>query len=179
MNSSGNTTRSAPCAAAATRASLPFSLLPTISPTVELSCATAMASVSTGRALIGKLYRLDIPSGNGVLASLICTKKNERALGAFERPPKQLLRCCSQSGAPTAERHGAGWLEIVAIKLKCLQISLDHALDHHRLIVLAESCTLAPVTNFSLSNFCEIGSLDRVNLQQTVILEGRVIFRSV
>jgi hypothetical protein len=27
---------------------------------------------------MGKLYRLDVPSGNGVLASLICTKKRSK-----------------------------------------------------------------------------------------------------
>jgi hypothetical protein len=39
-----------------------------------------MASFSAGRTLIGKLYRLDVPSGNGVLASLICEiKRSKRA----------------------------------------------------------------------------------------------------
>jgi len=52
MNSSGKTTRSAPWAAAVWRARRTFSALPAMSPTVELSCATAIASLSAGRAFM-------------------------------------------------------------------------------------------------------------------------------
>jgi hypothetical protein len=43
-----------------------------MSPTVELSCATAIANFSAERALMGKLYRFGVPPGNGVCASLTC-----------------------------------------------------------------------------------------------------------
>src|SRR5262245_40864904 len=66
MNSSGKTTMSASWAAAVARAARTFSALPAISPTVELSCATAIESFSAGRALIGMLYRFGIRPRNGV-----------------------------------------------------------------------------------------------------------------
>src|SRR6478609_6920182 len=205
MNNSGKTTRSAPCAAAAARALFTFSTLPARSPTVELSCATAMASFSAGRTLIGKLYRLDVPSGNGVLASLICTKKRSKRAEMVAAPqdftyrygleiqwigghwsdpapagkPVSLLHRRPQSSATAAERHRARWLQTAAVKVKSLQVFFDHALDHHGLIVSAEGCALTPMTNFGLRDFCEIGSLDRIDLQQAVVVESRVIFRSV
>jgi len=134
-----------------------------------------MASFSAGRALIGKLYRLDILPGNGVLASLACMKRTIKAwrngscpaqrrgfqrqgsdwagTSAVQRPPNQLLRCCPQSGAPTAKRYSTGRLEIAAIEAEGLQIFFDHALDHDCLIVLAEGRALAPMANFGLRNF--------------------------
>src|SRR5689334_20795462 len=49
MNSSGKATRSAPSRCASARAARAFSMLPARSPTVGLSCATAIASRSAGR----------------------------------------------------------------------------------------------------------------------------------
>ena len=63
MNNSGKTTRSAPAAAA--RARLTFSALPEMSPTVELSCAIVIASLSVGRVLMANLYRFAGPPSNG------------------------------------------------------------------------------------------------------------------
>jgi hypothetical protein len=93
--------------------------------------------------------------------------------------PLPLLRRRPQSGTTAAERHRACWLEIAAIEVEGLQIFFDHALDHHGLVISTEGCALTPMTDFGLRNFCEIGSLDRVDLQQAVVVEGRVIFRSV
>src|SRR5579885_2170633 len=59
MNSSGKMTRSAPCPAASARARRTLSALPAISPTVQLSCATAIARVSAGRAFT------PLEAGNG------------------------------------------------------------------------------------------------------------------
>src|SRR5215470_17548239 len=53
MNSSGSATRSAPSRAAWARAARALSAFPAISPTVGLSCATAIASLSAGRAFMG------------------------------------------------------------------------------------------------------------------------------
>src|SRR4051812_26999296 len=68
MNNSGNTTRSAPCAAASARALRTFSALPAMSPSVELSCATAIASLSAGllslRALIRNYLAPALRRGN-------------------------------------------------------------------------------------------------------------------
>jgi hypothetical protein len=130
---------------------------------------------------MGKLYRLDLPPGNGVLASLICMNRTIKAgrngscpaqdavltlkldfkkrrtdpagTGAIQRPPRQLLRGCPQSGAPAAKRHCTGWLEIAAVEIEGLQIFFDHALYHHCLIVFAKGCALAPMANFGLRNF--------------------------
>ncbi|MGB7010395.1 MAG: hypothetical protein WBD97_08305, partial [Pseudolabrys sp.] len=141
-----------------------------------------MASFSAGRALIGKLYRLDVPSGNGVLASLICTKKRskpaetvaalrdfiyryglqiERIGGHRSDPapagkPISLLRRRPQSGATAAERYRARWLQIAAVKVKSLQVFFDHALDHHGLVISTEGCALTPMTDFGLRDFFEI-----------------------
>src|SRR5437870_10884480 len=49
MNSSGNATRSAPSRCPSARAARTFSALPAMSPTVGLSCATAIARLSAGR----------------------------------------------------------------------------------------------------------------------------------
>ncbi|MGB8056752.1 MAG: hypothetical protein WCF75_09025, partial [Pseudolabrys sp.] len=42
-----------------------FSALPAMSPTVELSCAIAIASLSAGRVFIAILYRLAVLPSNG------------------------------------------------------------------------------------------------------------------
>src|SRR5215831_19611587 len=49
MNSSGKATRSAPSRCPSARAARAFSALPAMSPTVGLSCATAIARRSAGR----------------------------------------------------------------------------------------------------------------------------------
>src|SRR3974390_798973 len=48
MNNSGKTTRSAPCRAASARARSTLAALPATSPTMALSCATAIGSRSAG-----------------------------------------------------------------------------------------------------------------------------------
>src|SRR5262245_60842067 len=53
MNSSENAIRSAPSRTACARAARALAALPSMSPTVGLSCATAIARVSVGRAFMG------------------------------------------------------------------------------------------------------------------------------
>src|SRR5438128_1671324 len=64
MNISGNATRSAPCAAAAARARRTLSALPPTSPTVGLSCASAIFRRSAGRACMASMSRAAAASGN-------------------------------------------------------------------------------------------------------------------
>src|ERR1017187_2480918 len=83
MNSSGKTTRSAPCAAAATRARRTFSALPAMSPTVELSCATAIASLSAGRAFMALTYAW--PSGRQSRAGMAAVHGLSRSVCQLRR----------------------------------------------------------------------------------------------
>ena len=158
MNNSGKTTRSAP--AAAVRARLTFSAFPAMSPTVELSCAIAIASLSMGRVLMANLYRLAGLPSNGQSCKAASTKslpegKRWRypsgACPAYTaKQSRGLPSGCAQSRAATTQRHRTGWLEIASIKVKGLQALLDHALDHHGLVILAEGRTLTPMSDLGL-----------------------------
>src|ERR1044071_741287 len=60
-----------------------------MSPTVELSCAMAMANLSAGRAFMEKLYRLAARSGNGGLCNAAKPARSERskAIAALHKNP--------------------------------------------------------------------------------------------
>ena len=161
MNNSGKTTRSAP--AAAVRARLTFSTFPAMSPTVELSCAMAIASLSSGTGTHGKPLP---PCGPAKQWAVLqgCFHKVVAGRQTLVMPVRRLLRYTAKqsrdlpSGRPqsrpaTTQRHRTGWLEIASIKVKGLQAFLDHALDHHGLVILAEGCTLTPMADLGLCDF--------------------------
>ena len=90
-----------------------------------------------------------------------------------------LFRRRSQSGPSAAERYRAGGLQRASVEVKGLKVFLDHALNHDSLIVFAKGRALAPVAYLGFSDFRQGCAIDRVDLQQTKIIECRVILRSV
>src|SRR3974377_1674564 len=85
----------------------------------------------------------------------------------------------TKTSAPAAKGNSASRLEPLTVKAEYLQVLLDHALDHNGLVVFAPGRALAPMADLSLTDLGKLGAIDRIDLQQTKVIERRVRFCAV
>ena len=103
MNSSGKITRSAPCPAAVARARRTFSALPATSPTVGLSCASAMARRSAGG-----VHEKDVASAG---AAPQCGQIEPQPFGNRQQPGE------ARDGERDADRCGGHVLDTADVRV--------------------------------------------------------------